>query len=156
MHQLCDGFLRTGSIDCAQVLRRCRIRFRRVIASPAIAMRSPSAGRVFASPSLEEVIRENLDLGGSQVSLVFDRKVIRPHRAFRTRVITGRRPCLAARRLQKIPHQAIPQEGQALRTETTINDTRRFAIGRRIENLQELRKIGFAATDVCSTSNHRP
>jgi hypothetical protein len=32
------------------------------------------------------------------------------------------------------------KEGQALRTETTINDTRDFAIGRRIENLQELRK----------------
>ena len=31
------------------------------------------------------------------------------------------------------------------RTETTINDTRDFAIGRRIENLEQLRKIGFAA-----------
>jgi len=51
----------------------------------------------------------------------------------------------SARRLQKIPHQAIPQGGQALRTETTINDTGDFAIGRRIKNLQELRKIGFAA-----------
>ncbi len=37
------------------------------------------------------------------------------------------------------------KEGQALRTETTINDTRDFAIGRRIENLEELRKISFAA-----------
>ena len=37
------------------------------------------------------------------------------------------------------------KEGQALRTETTINDTRDFAIGRRIENLDELRKVGFAA-----------
>ena len=37
------------------------------------------------------------------------------------------------------------KDGQALRTETTINDTRDFAIGRRIENLAELRKIGFAA-----------
>ena len=37
------------------------------------------------------------------------------------------------------------KEGQALSTETTINDTRDFAIGRRIENLQELRQIGFAA-----------
>jgi hypothetical protein len=37
------------------------------------------------------------------------------------------------------------KEGQALRTETTINDTRDFAIGRRIENLEELRKIGLAA-----------
>ena len=37
------------------------------------------------------------------------------------------------------------KEGQALRTETTINDTRDFAIGRRIENLELLRKIGFVA-----------
>jgi hypothetical protein len=37
------------------------------------------------------------------------------------------------------------KEGQALRTETTINDTRDFAVGRRIHNLPELRKIGFAA-----------
>jgi len=37
------------------------------------------------------------------------------------------------------------KEGQALRAETTINDTRDFAIGRRIENLEDLRKIGFAA-----------
>ena len=37
------------------------------------------------------------------------------------------------------------KEGQALRTETTINDTRDFDIGRRIKNLPELRKIGFAA-----------
>ena len=46
----------------------------------------PVTGRIF----FEEVIRENLDLGRpSQVSLVFDRKVIRrtPGR-FRTRVIT--------------------------------------------------------------------
>ena len=33
---------------------------------------------------------------------------------------------------------------EALRTETTINDTRDFGIGRRIENLAQLRKIGFA------------
>ena len=32
-----------------------------------------------------------------------------------------------------------------MRTETTINDTRDFGIGRRIKNLAELRKIGFAA-----------
>ncbi len=37
------------------------------------------------------------------------------------------------------------KEGEALRTETTINDTRDFGIGRGTENLAELRKIGFAA-----------
>jgi hypothetical protein len=103
----------------------------------------PVMGRIF----FEEVIRENLDLGRpSQVSLVFDRKVIRrtPGR-FRTRVITdGVVPSLHVD-YKKSRIKQYHKEGQALRTETTINDTRDFAIGRRIENLQELRKIGFAA-----------
>src|SRR4029077_1006685 len=103
----------------------------------------PVMGRIF----FEEVIRENLDLGRpSQVSLVFDRKVIRrtPGR-FRTRVITdGVVPSLHVD-YKKSRIKQYTKEGQALRTETTINDTRDFAIGRRIENLQELRKIGFAA-----------
>lgn len=37
------------------------------------------------------------------------------------------------------------KEGQALRTETTINDTRDFGVGRLLKNLAELRRIGFAA-----------
>ena len=37
------------------------------------------------------------------------------------------------------------KEGQALRTETTINDTYDFAIGRALSNLPALREIGFAA-----------
>src|SRR5437867_3737912 len=103
----------------------------------------PVTGRIF----FEEVIRENLDIGRpSQVSLVFDRKVSRrtPGR-FRTRVITdGVVPSLHVD-YKKTRIKQYHKEGQALRTETTINDTRDFAIGRRIENLQELRKIGFAA-----------
>jgi hypothetical protein len=103
----------------------------------------PVTGRIF----FEQVIRENLDLGRpSQVSLVFDRKVIRrtPGR-FRTRVITdGVVPSLHID-YKKTRIKQYHKEGQALRTETTINDTRDFAIGRRIENLQQLRKIGFAA-----------
>jgi hypothetical protein len=103
----------------------------------------PVTGRIF----FEEVIRENLDIGRpSQVSLVFDRKVSRrtPGR-FRTRVITdGVVPSLHID-YKKTRIKQYHKEGQALRTETTINDTRDFAIGRRIENLEELRKIGFAA-----------
>jgi hypothetical protein len=34
---------------------------------------------------------------------------------------------------------------QALRTETTINDTYDFSIGRALHNLPALREIGFAA-----------
>jgi len=37
------------------------------------------------------------------------------------------------------------KEGQALRSETTINDTRDFGVGRLLKNLPELRRIGFAA-----------
>lgn len=37
------------------------------------------------------------------------------------------------------------KEGQALRTETTINDTYDFEIGRALHNLPALRAIGFAA-----------
>jgi hypothetical protein len=103
----------------------------------------PVTGRIF----FEQVIRENLDIGRpSQVSLVFDRKLSRrtPGR-FRTRVITdGVVPSLHVD-FKKTRIKQYHKEGQALRTETTINDTRDFAIGRRIENLAELRKIGFAA-----------
>ena len=114
----------------------------------------PVTGRIF----FEEVIRENLDLGRpSQVSLVFDRKVIRrtPGR-FRTRVITdGVVPSLHID-YKKTRIKQYHKEGQALRTETTINDTRDFAIGRRIENLQDLRKVGFAANTSARRPTHRP
>ena len=103
----------------------------------------PVTGRVF----FEEVIRENLDIGRpSQVSLVFDRKINRrtPGR-FRTRVITeGVVPSLHVD-YKRSRIKQYHKEGEALRTETTVNDTRDFGIGRRIENLAELRKIGFAA-----------
>ena len=103
----------------------------------------PLSGRVF----FEDVIRENLDIGRpGQVQLIFDRRVNRrtPGR-FRTRVITeGVTPSLHV----DYKHCRIKQyhkEGQALRTETTINDTRDFALGRRLHNLASLRQIGFAA-----------
>ena len=37
------------------------------------------------------------------------------------------------------------KEGRALRTETTINNVRDFAIGKRLKNLPALRQIGFSA-----------
>ncbi|MBI2316644.1 MAG: hypothetical protein HYU75_06425, partial [Betaproteobacteria bacterium] len=37
------------------------------------------------------------------------------------------------------------KEGRALRTETTINETRDFGIGKRLENLPALREVGFQA-----------
>ena len=57
-------------------------------------------------------------------------------------------------------HSRIKQyhkEGRALRTETTINDTRDFGIGKRLCNLPALRQVGFTANrrllDVETTSH---
>ena len=107
----------------------------------------PASGRVF----FETVIRENLDAGRpDRVSLVFDRRIFngRRHRTqsrFRTRVITqGVTPSLHV----EYKHTRIKQyhkEGRALRTETTINDTRDFWIGKRLCNLPALREVGFSA-----------
>jgi hypothetical protein len=103
----------------------------------------PLTGRAF----FEEVIHENLDLGNpGQVQLLFNRRVTKrtPGR-FRTRVITeGVTPSLHV----DYKHSKIKQyhkEGRALRTETTINDTRDFCIGKRLKNLPALREVGFAA-----------
>jgi hypothetical protein len=103
----------------------------------------PVTGRIF----FDEVIRENLDLGRpTQVQLIFNRRVgSRTPGRFRTRVITeGVTPSFYI----DYKHTRIKQyhkEGQALRTETTINDTRDFAIGKRLSHLSALRKVGFQA-----------
>jgi hypothetical protein len=103
----------------------------------------PLTGRLF----FEAAIRENLDLGRpEQVQLIFERRITKatPSR-FRTRLITdGVTPALHV----DYRHARIKQyhkEGRALRTETTINDTRDFYIGKRLKNLPALRQIGFQA-----------
>jgi hypothetical protein len=103
----------------------------------------PRTGRQF----FEEVIRENLDLGRpDQVQLIFDRRVTRrTPGTFRTRVVTeGVIPSLHVC-YKKTKIKQYFKEGRALRTETTINDTYDFAIGRRLSNLPALRAIGFSA-----------
>lgn len=103
----------------------------------------PVTGRCF----FEEVIRENLDVGRpDQMQLIFNRRVTRrtPGR-FRTRVLTeGVVPSLHVQ-YKKSKVKQYHKEGQALRTETTINDTYDFAIGRALRNLPALREIGFTA-----------
>ena len=103
----------------------------------------PVTGRIF----FEQVIRENLDIGRpGQVQLIFHRRVNRrtPGR-FRTRMITeGVTPSLHVD-YKRSRIKQYHKEGQALRTETTINDTYDFRVGRRLHNLAELRRIGFAA-----------
>ncbi|MGH9083548.1 MAG: hypothetical protein ACRDWN_09410, partial [Acidimicrobiales bacterium] len=103
----------------------------------------PLAGRVF----FEEAIRANLDAGRpDHVSLTFERRITKrtPGR-FRTRVITdGVIPSIHA----DYKHSRIKQywkQGVALRTETTINDTRDFGIGKKLPNLPALREVGFSA-----------
>jgi hypothetical protein len=107
----------------------------------------PLSGRVL----FEEVIRENLDLGRpDKVGLVFDRRVRRrgkhptPGR-WRTRELTeGVTPSLHV----DYKHNKIKQyhkHGRALRTETTINDSRDFNIGKRLCNLPALAQVGFSA-----------
>ena len=95
----------------------------------------------------EEVIRENIDLGRPEkVSLIFDRRITqRTPGRFRTRVLTqGVTPSLQVGYKNAKIKQYFKEE-RALRTETTINNTRDFAIGRRLSNLPALREIGFGA-----------
>jgi hypothetical protein len=103
----------------------------------------PLSGRVF----FEEVIRDNLDLGRpDQVALIFARRVSRqtPGR-FRTRVLTeGVVPSLHVD-YKRSKIKQYHKLGQALRTETTINDAHDFSVGKRLHNLPALREIGFTA-----------
>jgi hypothetical protein len=107
----------------------------------------PVSGRVL----FEEILRENLDIGRpDKIGLTFDRRIVRrgPHATpgrFRTRVLTeGVTPSLHV----DYKHNKIKQyhkEGRALRTETTINDSHDFSIGKRLCNLPELAQVGFSA-----------
>jgi len=102
-------------------------------------------GRCF----FEQVIRENIDLGRpEQVQLIFARKMQRKTATdgrCRTRIITeGVVPSLHV--YYKNTHlKQYHKEGRGLRTETTINNTYDFRVGRRLKNLATLRQIGMAA-----------
>jgi hypothetical protein len=107
----------------------------------------PGSGRVF----FEQLIRDNIDLGRpAKVSLIFGRAVRtrgkRPTPSrFRTRVLT---PEVTPSIHVDYKHSKIKQYqklGKAIRTEMTINDTRDFGIGKRLENLPALRQAGFQA-----------
>jgi hypothetical protein len=107
----------------------------------------PVSGRIF----FEQVIRDNLDLGRpDRISLIFSRSIYRGRKnhtpgTFATRVVTdGVTPSLHV--LYK--HTQIKQYhklGRALRTETTINQTMDFGLGKRLTNLPALQQIGYTA-----------
>ena len=103
----------------------------------------PHSGRVF----FEQLARDNLDLGRpDRASLIFDRRVRlrqpadQPVAMAHPRAHRRRRP-IDPHRLQALQDQAVPQAPRkAIRTETTINDTRDFGIGKRLGNLPALRE----------------
>ena len=107
----------------------------------------PVSGRIF----FDQVIHDNLGIGRpDQVGLIFGRRIVRkgPHATpgrFRTRVITADvTPSLhVGYKNSKI--KQYHKLGKAIRTETTINETRDFGIGKRLTNLPALRQIGFSA-----------
>jgi hypothetical protein len=100
----------------------------------------------------EEILRENLDLGRpDKVQLIFDRRVTKrtPGR-FRTRVLTeGVIPSLHVdyknSRIKQYFKQVPEVREVGVRTETTINHTRDFYLGKRLCNLPALRQVGFQA-----------
>jgi len=105
----------------------------------------PVHGRLF----FEQVIRENLDLGRpEEIKLIFNRRIPRRRRTrerFCTRVVThGVTPSLNVY-YKNARIKQYHKENRALRTETTINNTYDFGIGRRLHNLPKLREVGFAA-----------
>src|SRR5690349_4761695 len=112
------------------------------------ALDAPVTGRIF----FEQLIRDNLDIGRpDRVGLVFGRRVRggrkRPTPGrFRTRVITdGVTPSLHVD--YKNPKiKQYHKLGKALRTETTINDTKDFGVARGLSHLPELKEIGFTAS----------
>src|SRR6202048_4513608 len=103
----------------------------------------PVHGRLF----FEQVIRENLDLGRpEEVQLIFNRKIDRrtPGR-FRTRILTQDVTPSLNVYYKNARIKQYHKENRALRTETTINNTYDFGIGKRLHNLPKLREIGFRA-----------
>jgi hypothetical protein len=121
---------------------RHELAFRQLELSDTRVFDQPRAGRAW----FEQTIRDQLTLGRpDQIAIVFGRRVSRqtPGR-FLTRVINrGTEPAIQVHyRASKVKQYF--KEGRALRTETTVNDTYDFGIGRRLtdENWRALVRIG--------------
>jgi hypothetical protein len=100
----------------------------------------PARGRQW----FEAIIRDNLDVGRpDRIQLVFEKRVTkRTPGLFRTQVIEdGVSPSLHAY-YKKTHVKQYFKENRALRTETTINNTRDFGIGKDISNLPFLQQLG--------------
>lgn len=124
-----------------------QLAFRQLELSDTRVFDRPQAGRDW----FEQTIRDQLSLGRpDQVALVFARKVIAttPGR-FQTKVL-ARGDQVAIQVHYK--HSKVKQylkEGRALRTETTVNDTYDFGVGRRVseDNWQALLAIGHGVNE---------
>jgi hypothetical protein len=110
--------------------------------------KQPVHGREF----FEQVIRENIDLGRPEkVQLIFARKMRKATATdgrCRTRIVTeGVIPSLHVyyKNTHLKQYHKTWKKGAALRTETTINNSYDFAVGRLLKNLPTVRGIGFAA-----------
>jgi hypothetical protein len=121
---------------------RHELAFRQLELSDTRVFDQPRSGRAW----FEQTIRDQLTLGRpDRVAIVFGRRVSRqtPGR-FRTRVINrGVEPAIQVHyRASKVKQYF--KEGRALRTETTVNDTYDFGIGRRLtdDNWDALCRIG--------------
>lgn len=100
----------------------------------------PARGRQW----FEAIIRDNLDVGRpDRIQLVFEKRITRRTPGlFRTQVIEdGVNPSLHAY-YKKTHVKQYFKENRALRTETTINNTRDFDIGKDISNLPFLQQLG--------------
>jgi hypothetical protein len=126
---------------------RYQLAFRQLELSDTRVFDRPAAGRAW----FEHTIRDQLGLGRpDQVALVFGRRINRatPGR-FHTRVITaGVDPAIQIH----YKHSKVKQyfkEGRALRTETTVNDTRDFRVGRLLTdaNWNALQQIGHQTNE---------
>ena len=121
----------------------------RVLADPGA--RPPQHGRLF----FEQVIRENLDLGRpEQVQLIFKRRVQRNTPGlFRTRVLTEEVTPSLHVDYKNTRIKQYHKENRALRTETTINNTHDFGIGKRLHNLPSCARSALRPTAASSRSN---
>lgn len=121
---------------------RHALAFRQLELSDTRVFDRPQAGRSW----FEQVICDQLTLGRpDRVALVFARQVTRrtPGR-FLTQVVSrGTEPAIQVHYKSSKVKQYL-KEGRALRTETTVNDTRDFGVGRLVtdENFQALLAIG--------------
>lgn len=108
-----------------------------------------SRTQVFADPGqgrqwFEAIIRDNLDVGRpDRIQLVFERKVTKATPGlFRTQVVQeGVNPSLHAYYKRTHVKQYF-KEGRALRTETTINNTKDFSVNKDISNLPFVQQLG--------------